>query len=282
MLNCGSCVAGNSAYGRTLVNKENHRDVTYHSTNDASLHCVVNNKRFHNIEELGDDVVEVETHKPRIKLDVPIQIGFFVLEYAKLLLLQFYYDFLLAFVPFGSFALIESDTDSLYFALSEESMFSAVPISKRKCFMEQYDSWFALDYCPAHKKEFFKHMFEQKDWHQNECCKKVAKHDSRTVGKFHIEWIGEGVIALCSKSYYCIGNNVKLSSKGISQRHNQLTEKDYMHVLMNQSISSATNMGFRVRGGSVFTYIQKRKGLNYMYGKRIVSSDHVTTYPTHL
>ena len=274
--------SGNSAYGRTLVNKECHRDVTYHHLEDTNLNAAVNNKRFYNLDELKSDIIEVEMYKPNIKLDVPIQVGFFVLEYAKLLLLQFYYDCLLRFLPFDSFALIESDTDSMYFSLSEDNLFLAIPVHKRPEFMQQYDNWFAVDYCPDHKEKFFAYMFEQKEWVQQDCCKKVAKHDSRSVGKFHVEWKGDGVIALCSKCYYCIGEETKFSSKGISRRHNQLTEKDYMHVLLNQTITTGTNMGFRVKGGNIFTYTQNRKGLNYMYGKRIVSSNHVTTFPTML
>ena len=108
---------GNSAYGRTLVNRESHKDVSFHSSDNPSFFNLVNNKRFYNLEEL-DDIVEIETKKSNIKLDIPIQVGFFVLEYAKLLLLQFYYDFLAVFLPFDSFALIESDTDSMYFSLS--------------------------------------------------------------------------------------------------------------------------------------------------------------------
>ena len=110
----------------------------------------------------------------------------------------------------------------------------------------------------------------------------MAKHDSRTVGKFHLEWHGDGVIALCSKCYYCIGDQTKKSSKGISKRHNELSQQDYMHVLLNETILLGKNMGFRMKGKDMFTYVQTRKGLNYMYGKRIVQSDHITTLPTHL
>lgn len=221
-------------------------------------------------------------YKPNIKLDVPIQVGFFVLEYAKLLILEFYYDFLLMFLPFDSFALIQTDTDSRYFSLSEDNLFLAVPENKREDFMQQYDKWFAVDYCSLHRSEFFDCMFEKNEWTQRNCCKKIAKHDSRTVVKFHVEWKGEGVIALCSKCYYCIGDETKLSSKGISKKHNQLTKEDYLYVLLNQTITNGANMGFRIKGGDVFTYTQNRKGLNYMYGKRLVSSDHVTTFPTKL
>jgi len=37
---------------------------------------------------------EVKSFKETVKLDLPLQIGFFVYGYAKLRMLQFYYDFL--------------------------------------------------------------------------------------------------------------------------------------------------------------------------------------------
>lgn len=264
------------------MNKESHTDISFHELSDETIAGLVNNKRFNKLDEIGDSALEIENSKSRIKLDVPIQIGFFVLEYAKLLLLQFYYDFLLAFIPFHKFALIESDTDSMYFSLSEESLFLAVPIEKRADFVQQYDKWFAKDYCDAHKDKFFECKFTSQQWLPDECCKTIAKFDSRTVGKFHTEWEGQGVIALSSKCYYCIGNETKYSSKGLSKRHNHLTEKEYLHTLTNQKITHGVNRGFRVKGNSIFTYVQRRKGLNYMYGKRIVSTDHITTYPTQL
>ena len=44
------------------------------------------------MNKLGQDLYEVETYKTRISVDTPIQIGFFILQYAKLRMLEFYYD----------------------------------------------------------------------------------------------------------------------------------------------------------------------------------------------
>jgi len=266
-----------------LTNRERHTDISFSSASDKSISKRVNNGRFHKIEEIGDDILEFEHSKSHIKLDIPIQIGFFVLEYAKLLILSFYYDFLVKFIPFEDFALIQTDTDSLYFSLSTDSLFLAVPFTKRKSFMAEYSNWFAKEFCDKHQSLFFYCKFNNSEWSPEECCQKVAKFDSRTVGKFHMEWKGEGVVALCSKAYYCIGDTNKYSSKGISKVHNQLTEKDYLHVLYNQQIVHGTNKGFRIRGNDIYTYVQQnRKALNFLYGKRVVQPDHITTLPTQL
>lgn len=252
--------AGNSAYGRTLVNREHHTDISFQQSSESMVSQLINNKQFRSLNELNNDIIEFESAKSLIKLDVPVQIGFFVLEYGKLALLSFYYDFMIKYLPFDSFSLIEADTDALYFSLSEENLFLTVPVEKRAEFVLEYEHWFAKEFCDEHKASFFYTMFSGGLWEPKDCCKAIAKHDSRTVGKFHNEWHGKGVIALCSKCYYCFGNNAKLSSKGISKTHNQLTEKDYMHVVLNQSNISRSKQGFsRKRQQYVYVYTSQKK-----------------------
>jgi hypothetical protein len=51
---------------------------------------------------------------------------------------------------------------------------------------------------------------------------------------------------------------------------------------VNQTKSHGINRGFRVKNDNMFTYVQEKKGLNYLYCKRPVCKDGVTTLPTHL
>lgn len=275
-------ITGNSAYGRTLVNSEKHRDVSFHQADDCNISSMINSRRFQGLDEIGDNIVEIENSKAKIKLSAPIHLGFMVLEYAKLLLLKFYYDFLVKFLSFDSFALIQCDTDSLYLSLSGNNLYTTVEVEKRKEFVNEYESWMARQYCTKHKKKFFKTVFSEKEWKPKECCKMAAKYYLRQPGLFHLENVSQGVIALCSKCYYCYGDTPKCSAKGVNKTQNKLTEHDYKQVLTHKTISSATNMGMRVRGEKMYTYTQRKKGLNYFYGKRLVQSDHVTTLPTQL
>ena len=54
-----------------------------------------------------------------MKNDIPKQIGLFVLQYAKLRMLQFYYDCLDRYLDRSDFKMAQMDTDSLYFAVSK-------------------------------------------------------------------------------------------------------------------------------------------------------------------
>ena len=84
---------GNSAYGKTVTNVDRHRKVTYCTEVGTSLSLLVGNKRFRQLDVVSEDAYEVTSNKARVKYDLPLHIGFFVYQYAKLRMLQFYYDF---------------------------------------------------------------------------------------------------------------------------------------------------------------------------------------------
>ena len=82
---------GNSAYGKTVTNVDRHRNVKYCTEVGTSSH--INNKRFRQLDVVAEDAYEVTSNKARVTYDLPHHIGFFVYQYAKLRMLEFYYDF---------------------------------------------------------------------------------------------------------------------------------------------------------------------------------------------
>lgn len=63
--------------------------------------------------EIADDHFEVEMTKKKIPWDLPLQIGFIVYQYARLRMLEIYYDFLDKCSNIEDFQLFGMDTDSL-------------------------------------------------------------------------------------------------------------------------------------------------------------------------
>ena len=72
-------------------NVDRHRKVTYCTEVGTSL--LVGNKRFRQLDVVAEDAYEVTSNKARVTYDLPLHIGFFVYQYAKLRMLEFYYDF---------------------------------------------------------------------------------------------------------------------------------------------------------------------------------------------
>ena len=117
---------GNSSYGKTITNVFKHTDNKILPQEEAQQ--AVADAYFLKLCPVDKDETcfEVVFRKRSVLCDLPIQIGFFVYGYAKLKLLQFYYEFLDRYIPMKSFEMVQCDTESCYFALSEPSLRQAV------------------------------------------------------------------------------------------------------------------------------------------------------------
>jgi hypothetical protein len=55
------------------------------------------------------------------------------------------------------------------------------------------------------------HDIEKKNWFHRNYTPEHAAYDKRTPVLFKEEYSGNGIIALCSKTYYCFGKEDKFS-----------------------------------------------------------------------
>ncbi|XP_078681083.1 uncharacterized protein LOC144916013 [Branchiostoma floridae x Branchiostoma belcheri] len=251
---------GNSGYGKTVTNKEKQTDVEY-CEDVVTATRRINTSRFRHLVVVNDeDFFEIESAKRTIKFDLPLQIGFFVYQYAKLRMLEFYYDFMLEFVDVSDFQYCEMDTDSAYIALSANSLGDVIKPHMR----ERYNR-------------------EKSDWFPRTDTLENAAYDKRTPGLFKEEWSGNGIVGLCSKTYYCFGGedktHDKFSCKGVNKRCNDIDHQKYLRVLETKRSGKGINKGFRMRGNEMHTYVQIRDAFSYFYPKRKVKNDGITTLP---
>jgi len=149
--------------------------------------------------------------KKTITLDLPLHIAFFVYQYAKLRMLEFYYDFMDTFVNRRDFQYCCMDTDSAYMALSADSLEEVIKPELKQRYQSEKHNWFPWSDTPEH-----------------------AAYDKRTPGLFKEEYRGDGIVALCSKTYYCFGVEDKFSCKGINKRLNDINTSTYMDVLLTK------------------------------------------------
>ena len=245
---------GNSGYGKTVTNIEKHRDIKYVQKRKAAK--LVNKPLFRSLNEITEDVYEVTLAKSKLNYNLPIHIGFFVYQYAKLRMLQFVYDFLNVYIAKEDFQPCQMDTDSYYFSISGECLEDVIRPEMRQKFQDVKHQWLPRDDTAEH-----------------------AAFDKRTPGLFKQEYAGTGIVSLCSKCYYCWGTEDKFSSKGLNRNQNEITKDKFLEVLETRQASGGLNMGFRVRDNQVWTYTQQRDALSYFYPKRKVLADGVSTEP---
>ena len=269
---------GNSGYGKTVTNVDRHRDVKY--CTEIGTSALINNKRFRQLEVVTKDAYEIEMNKSVVKYTLPLHIGFFVYQYAKLRMLQFYYDFVDRYVERPLFQYCEMDTDSAYIALAGESIDGLVKADRRAHYFRHRSQWLPAECCDEHEDDYVRARIAGCPWTATEsCCFARKAFDKRTPGLFKVEWCGDGFVGLCSKTYYCFGTTDKYSTKGLSKRHNDIDKDTFLAVLTNRRSGGGVNRGFRVRNSSVMTYIQERAALTYFYGKRKVLADGLSTAP---
>ena len=174
ILGLTSKLIGNSLYSASLLNKEKHRNITY--CDNETVNKAINNPRFVNLEVVTPGVYEIKSLKKSITNDQALQVDLMVHLNAKLHLFQFYYEFMKKFLDPKKYCFIETDTDSIYCALSEESMDLCVkPECKKEFFTEQL-KWMPLPVCDAHKQEFIASKVSGIEWKLGQCCKDRLKY----------------------------------------------------------------------------------------------------------
>ena len=209
--------------------------------------------------------------KSEVNHKEPIIVGFFILQYAKLTMLQLFYNFFQLFCDSQKYELIEMDTDSLYMALSEDKVELIRPEMKLMLEMNRENDC-RDDFRADEHYNFF----------PRNCCQQHWKFDQSTPGLFKEVFRYTEMVALCSKTYCCFDETTRitqLSCKGLNK--NSLNDEPinkYRAVLEEKERVITCNRGFRVVGNSkVCTYELKKNGLSYFYPKRIVLSDGIHT-----
>ena len=98
------------------------------------------------------------------------------------------------------------------------------------------------------------------------------------------------MVCLRPKTYFCLssrdpsvqGGGNKQTSKGINKHQNRFTFALTSTRKKKQTDGSGTNTAFRVKNNQIYTYAQMRTALSYLYVKRRIYEDGVTTAPLHL
>ena len=110
-----------SSYGYQIMDRSRH--IVTKDLSDEQTHGAINTKMFKRLDHIIDQLHELELAKAEIEHREPIIVGFFILQYAKLRMLELHYIFFERFCDVNKFEDLEMDTDSLYLALSEKESY---------------------------------------------------------------------------------------------------------------------------------------------------------------
>ena len=226
--------------------------------NDEKTHSAKNSKMFKRLNHITDQLYEVKLVKPEIEHREPTIVGFFILQYAKLRMLELY-DFFKKFCDTGKYEELEMDTDSLHLALSEENL-EYVIFPEKGAEWDQLRSKDCIVNFTANATVSF----------SPELAVMSTRNMIREPGLFKEEFRCAEMLCLCSKTYCCYDkqtNKHKFSSNGLDKR--TLEEcgdggpMSKYHKVIEEAVNvTSTNRGFRTNQHSLAMYEQTKKGLS--------------------
>ena len=82
----------NSVFGKTMENMRKHRDIKLVTT-DKKRSKLVSEPNFHAMNLISEDLSIIEMKKTKIKMNKPIYLGLSILEIRKILMYEFWYDY---------------------------------------------------------------------------------------------------------------------------------------------------------------------------------------------
>lgn len=262
-------IKANSFYGKMIEDKPKQTKTVF-TKSEVDVDTALRSPFFEDLEEVVEGVYEIKERKRQVVIDRPYQCGIAVYQLAKLRMLEFYYDFLDKYIDRRDFELCYMDTDSMYMALSGDSLDDLVKPELREEYEREKAKWLVTD-----------------------------EYSKRTGGLFKLEFQGTRGVWLTNKCYLVQNQNEKnekkankYSCKGVSKKQNDMTFERYkaaLQVFQNVKageeiapeidIDKAKNTGFRVYEKGIVTYDQIKLGLSAYYDKRVVLDDGIHTRP---
>ena len=230
-----------------------------------------NEQNFKKVTCLGDDLYEIQSTPKSITIDLPIYLGIWILQFSKLHMIKFMYNCLNKYIHYSDRMLGQSDTDSLYAGYAGDSIDDVIRPEKKR----EYNS-LIYDTCREIEDDA-ERFFVRK------CCKQHTQHDNRSLGLLKIEASGVELLSVCSKTYILLmkDNQIKMSAKGVNQKsllEDNAFDRFKATIKTKQSHYNA-NYGFKMISNQMVTYQTYKRSINYLYIKRKVSEDGVSTEP---
>lgn len=272
----------NSCYGMTLLNTRKFSDNVL-CNNAEKFDKLIRSHRTKSWTIFNQNLVMVNRYKKKIMLDRPIYAGFAVLEYSKLHMQKFHYDYIKA--KYGDKAnLLFSDTDSLSYYIETEDLYQDMYDNKDEFDLSNFRNLNTLkepskyqgkfdNYVKENYKNVYMIMDKLKYVNKFYCGENKA-----IIGKFKDETAGVPItefVGLASKCYSLTTDDgkSKATAKGVKKC---VKDRDLKHQLYKDIALGKDNYhqymvkqyNFRSEKHQIFTCEQTKIGLSAMDDKR--------------
>ena len=122
----------NSVFGKTMENMRKHRDIKLVIT-DKKRNKLVSEPNYHTINYISEDLSVIEMNKTKVKMNKPIYLGLSILEISKILMYEFWYDYMKPKYN-DNVKLCYMDTDSFVMNIKTEDFYEDIANDVEKRF----------------------------------------------------------------------------------------------------------------------------------------------------
>ena len=247
----------NAVFGKTMENVRKHIDIKLVTT-DKKRSKLVSEPNDHTMNYISEDLSIIKIKRTKVKINKPIYLGLSILEISKLLMYEFWYDYMKP--KYGdNVKLCYMDTDSFIMNIKTEDFYKDIANDVEKRF----------------------------DASNYECDRPLPTgKNKKIIGLMKDELGGRVVtefVALRPKTYSYLTDDCKEDKKAKGTKKcvikRMIKFDDYKNCLLNGEVILNSQQRFISKGHDVYTENINKIALSSNCDKRIVSSDKITSYP---
>ena len=247
----------NAVFGKTMKNVRKHRDIKLVTT-DKKRSKIVSEPNYHTTNCISENLSIIEMKRTKVKMNKPIYLGLSILEISKILMYEFWYDYMKPKYD-DNVKLCYTDTDSFIINIKTKDFYKDIANDVEKRFDT---SNYELDRpLPTGKNK-----------------KVIGLMKDELGGKIIREFVG-----LRPKTYSYLTDDckedkkVKGTKKCVIKR--MIKFDDYKNCLLNDEIVLKSQQRFKSKGYDVYTENINKIVLSSNDDKRLTASDKITSYP---
>ena len=244
----------NSVIGKTMENIRKHRDIKLVTT-DKKRSKLVSKPNYHTINLISEDLSIIEMKKTKVKMNKPIYLGLSILETSKILMYEFWYDYMKPKYA-NNVKLCYTNTDSFIINIKTNDFYEDIASDVENTFnTSNYEVNRPL---PMGKNK-----------------KVIGLMKDELGGKIIAEFI-----TLRPKTYSFLTDDGKEDKKAKETMCNKMIKfNDYKKCLLNDEVIFKSQQRFISKKHDVYTENINKIALSSNDDKRIVLSDKITSYP---
>ena len=247
----------NLVFGKTMENIRKYRDIKLVTT-DKKRSKLVSEPNYDTINLISENLSVIEMKKAKIKINKPIYLGLSILEISKILMYEFWYDYMKPKYN-DNVKLCYMDADSFVMNIKTNDFYKDI----------------------SHDVEC---KFDTSNYEVKRPLP-IVKNET-VIGLMKDELGGEIItefITLRPKTYSYLTDNDKIDKKAKGTKKciikKMIKFDDYKKCLLNDKVILKSQQRFISKKHDVYTENVNKIALSNDDNKRIVSSDKITNYP---